>query len=466
MRKTVVIYGSKDTPLMRKAIEVLSQTLLDYIGSYPASFQYDAATDYSKYRCIFIGTKNNHPYIAQSTQTVPPHAEAYAISVQNDTVIIEGSDDAGVLYGCIDFYNQYIVRFEYASNHNRYHQNIFDDVLPDFAYSSAPTVRSRGLWTWGFVIYDYKGYIDNMVKLKMNTLIMWNDYAPLNAKEIIDYAHSCGIRVIWGFSWGWDSGCKNLSLESLPTQSQDIFRKFKEEYAPLSVDGIYFQTITELKTEYLGGILVADAVTDFVNNTAKLFFSEYPDLEIQFGLHATSVKQRLEIIKKVDARLRIVWEDCGSFPFSYIPHDLDSFEETKAFAEKIATLRGTDDRFGVVTKGLTKLDWSRFEHLDGPAAMGTGSKSWKADRIVRKSKIWRYLQAYWLTNADKVLEMIKAMAEAKQGDLLITALVEDGMFEENIMFPVALYSEMLWDCNADLPQLINQVALREYVTFA
>ena len=48
----------------------------------------------------------------------------------------------------------------------------------------------------------------------------------------------------------------------------------------------------------------------------------------------------------------------------------------------------------------------------------------------------------------------------------ITALVEDGMFEENIMYPVALYSEMLWDCGADIKTMMSEVALRNYVTFA
>lgn len=464
MKKTVIIYGSGDTSLMHKAVEFLSRTLLDYTGAYPACFQYDAAADYSKYRCIFIGTKNNNPYVAQHTQTVPDKEEAYCITVQNDNVIIMGSDDAGVLYGCIDFYNKYIVRFEFDSAH--YHRNIFEDQLPDFTYSSAPSVKYRGLWTWGHVIYDYKGYIDHMMKLKMNTVIIWNDYVPFNAKEMVEYAHSCGIRVIWGFAWGWDTDCKRLSLEGLQSQSQDIIRKFKEEYAALSVDGIYFQTITEVEAEFIDGILVADAVTDFVNSTAKLFFDENPDLELQFGLHATSVKQRLDIIKKTDPRIRIVWEDCGSFPFSYFPHDVDSFEETKAFTENIANLRGANDKFGVVTKGLTKLEWSTFEHLDGPVFLGTGSDAWKAGRIVRKRKIWKYLQAYWLTNADKALEMVQLMAKAKQGDLYITALVEDGMFEENIMFPIALYSEMLWDCNAELSQLVSQVALRDDVTFA
>ena len=40
------------------------------------------------------------------------------------------------------------------------------------------------------------------------------------------------------------------------------------------------------------------------------------------------------------------------------------------------------------------------------------------------------------------------------------------MFEENIMYPVALYSEMLWDADADINNIIPSVALRDYVTFA
>ena len=58
------------------------------------------------------------------------------------------------------------------------------------------------------------------------------------------------------------------------------------------------------------------------------------------------------------------------------------------------------------------------------------------------------------------------MNKKSVGNLLITALVEDGMFEENLMFPVALYSEMLWDCNSDFKEMITEVALRDYVTFA
>jgi hypothetical protein len=58
------------------------------------------------------------------------------------------------------------------------------------------------------------------------------------------------------------------------------------------------------------------------------------------------------------------------------------------------------------------------------------------------------------------------MSDAKNGDLTVTALVEDGMFEENIMYPVALYAEMLWDQKTPLSEMMTAVALRSYITFA
>jgi hypothetical protein len=99
-------------------------------------------------------------------------------------------------------------------------------------------------------------------------------------------------------------------------------------------------------------------------------------------------------------------------------------------------------------------------------AIGVSSEAMKENRVIRKRRIWRYLQAYWLTHADKVYEMIRAMSDAKNGDLTVTALVEDGMFEENIMYPVALYAEMLWDQKTPLSEMMTAVALRSYITFA
>ena len=231
-------------------------------------------------------------------------------------------------------------------------------------------------------------------------------------------------------------------------------------------DGLYFQSFTELREDVIDGIVIADAVTEFVNNASKHFFEKYPDLEIQFGLHATSVREKLEYIEKVDPRIRIVWEDAGSFPFSYLPDAVEGFDETKELSKKIAVLRGANDRFGVVTKGFTKLNWRIFEYATGAYNIGSSTEFFKENRVLNKRKLWKYFQAHWITNAPIAYDIISAMANAKNGDLCITALVEDGMFENGIMFPVALYSEMLWDVKGDIKQMTSEVALRNYVTFA
>lgn len=206
---------------------------------------------------------------------------------------------------------------------------------------------------------------------------------------------------------------------------------------------------TEVKTDKIGDVLVADAVTGFVNETASRFFEKFGKMELQFGIHATSVREKLNYIKNVDPRIRLYWEDCRSFPFSYIPKDVETYEETKEFMKGTTHLR-ENEKFGAVTKGLVWLDWSEFEHLPGSFYIGKCTKTVAHNHADRKNKIWRYIQAHWLTNADKAYDMVRTLADEMNGDLYITALVEDGMFEENIMYPVALYSEMLWDINCDL----------------
>ena len=472
MKKNAVVYGVPLTDVMKRAISVLSESLLDYAVAYPVCIPADGMADTDTYRCFYIGTRENNAQIRAEFADASPeeaaalsHPEGYAIRVHDDTVWIAGADASGVLWGCVDFYSKYLVKNEFTYN-DLYVCNPLAQALGDFAHASAPDVAGRGIWTWGHVIYDYRGFLDHMVRLKMNTLIVWNDYVPVNAAEMIAYAHTCGIRVIWGFAWCWDTDCTRFSMDALDAYGAEIFEKYEREYAHLGGDGIYFQSFTELNTERIGDVLIAEAVTGFVNRTASRFFEKYPDLELQFGLHAESVRNRLEYIAQTDPRIRIVWENCGAFPFAYHPHEIGNFDATCAFVRDIAHLRGEDDCFGVVTKGLTKLDWLHFEHLGGSANIGVSSAYMKDDRVRRKHKIWKYVQAYWLTHAGYAQEMVRLMAEAKQGELHITALVEDGMFEETIMYPVALYAEMLWDSHADLSVLMSDTALREDVVFA
>lgn len=466
MKKLAIIYGKLETELQKRAIEELSSVLLEYALEYPICQKIDTGADIGDFRCIYVGTKESNPYIKDHSTETLTKSEEYAISIKGGVGIIEGFDDAGALWGVLDFYNKYVLKFEYPDV-DEYRVNfLLGDTLPDFEYRSAPSVKERGLWTWGHVIYDYRGYLYNMMRLKMNRIVIWNDHAPTNAKDIVNYAHSVGIKVIWGFSWLWDTDCAAVDLENLNGFSEKIFEKYEREYAHLGGDGIYFQTFTELHTDNIGGVNIASAATDFVNRTAALFFEKYPDMEIQFGLHATSVKNDLGYIKATDERIRIVWEDLGAFPFSYIPNDIKDFDKTMSLVDSIANLRGEGDRFGVVTKGLVKLDWSEFEHLKGAQTIGVSSRALKENRIERKRRIWRYIQAAWLANADKAQEAVREICRLKNGDACILALCEDGMFEENIMFPVALYSEMLWNAEGNLKEITKAVAMRGYVDFA
>ena len=466
MKKTVIVHGKLNNELQKRALRELTTVLLDYTLDYPVCAEYSESFNSESCRCIYIGTKESNLYIKNNSNAELSAPEAYSIEVKNDTAIIEGYDDAGVIYGVLDFYNKYIVKFEHPDT-DEYWVNIFEkDMLPDFECSSVPSIKERGLWSWGHVIYDYHAYFDNMLKLKMNRVVIWNDFVPTNAKEIVEYAHACNIKLYWGFSWLWDVDCLKVDLERFDEKSQEIFERYEKEYACSGADGIYFQTFTETKQEYIGELLIAELAASFVNKTAELFFNKYPDIELQFGLHATSVNHRLEFIKKVDNRISIIWEDCGAFPFSYVPTDIESFDETKDFVSQIANLRGNDDRFGAVTKGLVKLDWTQFVHLQGSQYIGVSSNLVKQNRIERKKRIWRYIQSAWLANADKAQEMVNLMYRQKGGKLPIFALLEDGMFEENIMYPVALYSEMLWDCTEDTKKLMKEVAQRSYVCFA
>lgn len=465
MKKSMIVYGSC-AGVQKKAMEYLSQTILDYTCEFPACVGVEDAGQTGEFRCFYVGTKQNNAYICAHSDAVLTHPEEYAILVENDTVMIEGSDDAGVLYGCVDFYSKYLMECEITHNSDRYFVNPFEKPLPDARIISHPAVSNRGLWTWGHVIYDYKGYIDNMVRLKMNTVVVWNDFIPINAAEMVEYAHLCNVQVIWGFSWLWDTNCLESGLADLDRESENIAALYERDYAGLNGDGIYFQSFTELHQEYIGDILIAEAVTNFVNNTASKILEKHPGLELQFGLHATSVKEKLEYIAKTDPRIRIVWEDCGAFPFSYLPEDVENFEQTKDFASRISNLRGKDDCTGMVLKGLTKLDWGAFEHQKGPFFMGSSSKQMQHNRMDRKKKIWHVVQAGWLVNGGKVQEMVKLLRDCTGGNLHLTALVEDGMFEKKLYYPVALLGEILWDCDTDYEKLSYQVAARSDVEFA
>ena len=152
-------------------------------------------------------------------------------------------------------------------------------------------------------------------------------------------------------------------------------------------------------------------------------------------------------------------------PFSYGGAVVENFDETLDLALKTATLRGDDDNYGIVPKAMTCLDWSQFKHPLGPQNWGVSSKEMKENRIIRKRRNWRNSLSVWLINGEYAQKMFKELINAKGGNLSINVLIEDGMFEEQIMYQAALFSEMIWDSSADYSELVRGVTVREYVEF-
>jgi hypothetical protein len=417
----------------------------------------------------------------QGVVVVPQVSEGYSVyvgeSVYNSElqmIAIVGYDESGVLYGCVDFCNKY---FGYHLHMNgglceeTYFESVFNNKLAKWRTSNFPAIKTRAIWTWGHVIYDYKRFFENMVKLRLNEVVIWNDKAPLNAKDIVDYAHSLGIKLIWGFAWGWTTKCEE-ALEQFDDKTcekikQSVLETYKNEYANVAGDGIYFQSFTELTKESVGGRCIADIVTELVNDVSNALLEKYPDLHIQFGLHATSVKTKLDIIKKTDTRITIIWEDCGSFPYAYsvLNPCVDTFEETLTFTEKLLSLRGVNERFGAVLKGMLNLDWASFEHFTENYILGERSEENIQKRQLKTNRMWKVVQAGWLKYADYVRRLIAVFAD-KGKEPIVQALVENALFEEDIPFPAALYAEMLWTPQADTQDMIQYVASYPCVKFA
>jgi hypothetical protein len=152
----------------------------------------------------------------------------------------------------------------------------------------------------------------------------------------------------------------------------------------------------------------------------------------------------------------IVWEDAGVMPYSYSPTPdtttegenfattLDTPEKTLAYSRKIAALRpGTP--FGLVPKGWMTLDWkNEFEH-HGPFLMGERSGEFIRERLAKRQPRWDRVNELWQRNYRHAVRFYQEMLALNPKGMIVTGLVEDGLFEEKIQPSVALLGEMLWN---------------------
>ena len=108
IRNNRIIYPDNLTGIYKKALEVLSAIIVEQVVEYPACVKASAYSENKEFRDFFIGTKENNPFVKEFSKANLTKNQEYAIYVTNDRIIIEGFDDAGVLYGCVDFYSKYL----------------------------------------------------------------------------------------------------------------------------------------------------------------------------------------------------------------------------------------------------------------------------------------------------------------------------------------------------------------------
>jgi len=426
---------------------------------------------------VLVGTPAANPRIAELGKKglikLPTDAEGYTIACLKspwhpDTrvVVVAGADSLGVLYGAEEFNK----RFATMSSQDRNLRQTLES-LPEFSLTEAPVIEKRGLWTWGYVLYDYRGYIDNMARLKMNRLIVWNDVPPLNCRQFIAYAHSRGIKVILGFQWGWGlSNPDPTDPEHLRLVKTDVLSEYDEKYRDLGMDGIYFQTFTEQSSTRIDGRTIASLACDWVNDIAGALLNKYPTLDIEWGLHATSILENYVELKRLDPRVRIVWEDAGTLPYTYDPRvalppdkaplGLNTLDTTINYSQKLATFRPGSE-FAMCAKGWTTLSWeTEFEH-HGPFILGERAHEFIRDRLKARQPRWDYVNTRWVQDYPAALRFLREIRASTSAPVTVVGLIDDGLFEEEIQLSAALLGEMLWNARRDEKDILS-AALTPY----
>jgi hypothetical protein len=457
-----IVYSSY-TGIERTAINELQRYMQQY---FPYVMETEAATEHDarKENIVLVGTAAGNKLIAEleakNLVQHPQSPQSYSIACLESPwapgfriAVIDGADASGVLYGAVEF-NKWL------SSHIPDDPALVRptlDNLPFFHVTEAPVIDGRGIWTWGYVIYDYRRFIENMVRLKMNRLTIWNDTPPINSKELIRFAHEHGIQVIFGFPWGWGTGLSLTSEKDLATVKAQVLEEYRQKYQDLGLDGIYFQTLTEHNHTVQEGQSTASLAVKWVNEIGRSLLEENPHLRIEFGLHATSIQDHYPDLRPLDSRIVITWEDAGVTPYSYDPEialpSKTSVNDKPAdpaatvdYSKKLATLRPGSE-FAMIAKGWTTLRWNdEFEH-HGPFIIGERSRSFVAQRALERQPRWSFVNAQWMLYYPIALHCFSAVRESFHGPMTVQGLIEDGLFEEQIQPSAALLGEMLWNPN-------------------
>jgi hypothetical protein len=300
---------------------------------------------------IVLGTRGNNAALRQLLESGflpgPTHSQGYSMRAGpfpgnpgQWLLAIAGTDAAGTLYALRDLEHYHLSAFRKDAGRLS---------IEPFERQDYPRIEHRGHWIWGCNMPDPEAWIDNMSRWKLNELIHWDNEPPVRAGEIVAFAHERGVRVVWGFGWGW---CPDWNF-SLPADfdhgrgegvqmcgsseanlrffREGILRKVREDYAPTGCDGLYFQAFTECpkcQCPSCAGRTMGELMLRFVNPIVDAIKREFPDLWISCGIHHDFGD--FSFLRELDPRCNLLWENCASG----------------------TSLRGEDEDFGYIYKSI------------------------------------------------------------------------------------------------------------------
>ncbi len=415
VRDWEIVYAA-DAGVELRALELLYGELGDSILREPGVYAFHtlkctkASDALPAGNAFLIGTRENNPLLAKffAASDIPAHGFririiAHPAAQDKRLVLIAGAGPKEVLYGVCAFFDDVLIKFvPMDSDGIRERDKAFLKPFPATDFADAPETLVRSVFTWAHPIGDYRDYIRNMARLRVNRLYMWNEYPPVNAKEVVDYAHSWGIEVFWGFAWGWSTNCRDGAALKLSDLRAEILKDWRTRWSKLPGDGIYFQSFTEMRVEKVGSRTVADRVTELVNTTAAEILKERPDLKIVYGLHALSVSRELKTIAKTDPRLEILWEDCGGFPYRY-----SKFVSPRGDTAMTEDILAMPNPKGLLFKCMLMQDWRTFVHQSGPFVLGMNGKRMQAHDIAVTAPMWSHYEGQWAIHGKKAYDMAR-----------------------------------------------------------
>jgi hypothetical protein len=463
-----IAYGSQEdeTNFALEELYRAVQSFLPYVLEVQPAWQVDPLT-FSGH-LILLGTPQDNLHVQKLEETgrlqLPPHLQGISLQCSTSTtnaslrrVTVAGRSPAGVLHA-VETFITHVLSDLWPEEADQDILRASLDTLPTFSLNESPAIPERGLWTWGYVIYDYRRFLDHMARLRFNCLTIWNDIPPLNTRQLIDYAHERGIKIILGFPWGWGMDYDLADPEARQQIQALAIKHYQKHIQTLKPDGIYFQSLTEHNHLELAGRSVASLTCDLVNQVAARLYTLEPALDIRFGLHATSIRQRFNDLAELDPRITIVWEDAGALPYTYTP-SLEgnglSFEQTLDYSRRLAAFR-PGSTFAMVAKGWTCLDWEHeFEH-HGPYLIGVRNPAYTQRRLESKAARWQEVNTLWERYLPQALQFYRSILEVSQGRTSVIALLEDGLFEETIQPSVAAFAEALWNPAADADEMLRR----------